>query len=130
MLQQDKPEDFVIATGVQHSVREFVVAAAGELGMKIRWEGKGAREVGVVDATRGKKQTTSSPGKVIVRVDPRYLRPTEVETLVGDASKARAKLGWIPKTSFSDLVIEMAEADLAEAQRELANVHGRIKSLY
>ncbi|MEM5471113.1 GDP-mannose 4,6-dehydratase [Hoeflea sp. AS60] len=106
MLQQDQPEDFVIATGVQYSVRDFVLAAADALGMTIHFEGEGVNEVG-----------RDGSGKVIVSVDPRYFRPTEVETLLGDASKAKQKLGWTPQTSFADLVAEMAAADLAEAER-------------
>ena len=114
MLQQDKPEDFVIATGVQYSVREFVDAAASELGISVTWSGHGLDEVGV-----------DSGGKVIVRVDPRYFRPTEVETLLGDPSKAKAKLGWTPKTTFKELVAEMAQADLEHAQKdELMKQHG------
>jgi GDPmannose 4,6-dehydratase len=109
MLQQEKPEDFVIATGVQYSVREFVDAAAAELGLSIRWEGEGVDEKGHDAAT----------GKCIVAVDPRYFRPTEVETLLGDATKARVKLGWTPKTAFPDLVAEMARADLIEAEFDL-----------
>ena len=115
MLQQPLPDDYVIATGVQHSVRDFVNAAAGELGMRIEWSGTGVSERGV-DATLGRP---------IVRVDPRYFRPTEVETLLGDATKARAKLGWSPKTKFGDLVAEMAREDLKSAQRdELVRRHG------
>ena len=106
MLQQDEPEDFVIATGVQYSVRDFVSAAAEALGMDIRFEGKGIDEVG-----------RNADGKVVVAVDPRYFRPAEVETLLGDASRAHQKLGWRPATSFGDLVREMAEADLEEARR-------------
>ena len=106
MLQQDKPEDFVIATGVQYSVREFVDAAAKALGLQIRWEGHNETEKGYDTTT----------GKPIVAVDPRYFRPTEVETLLGDASKARAKLGWSPKTNFTELVAEMAKADLMQAE--------------
>ncbi|MBT0957762.1 GDP-mannose 4,6-dehydratase [Alphaproteobacteria bacterium KMM 3653] len=107
MLQQDTPDDFVIATGVQYSVRDFVQAAAKALDMEITFEGEGLDEVG-----------KDANGKVIVSVDPRYFRPAEVETLLGDASKAREKLGWTPPTSFEDLVAEMAEADLAEARRD------------
>jgi len=106
MLQQEEPEDFVIATGVQYSVRDFVLAAAAALDMTINFEGHGVDEVG-----------RDPSGKVIVSVDPRYFRPTEVETLLGDASKAKQKLGWTPQTSFADLVAEMAEADLKEAER-------------
>ncbi len=114
MLQQEKPEDFVIATGVQFSVRQFVDAAAEELGMKIRWEGKGVDEKGY-----------NEQGKCIVAVDPRYFRPTEVETLLGDASNARNKLGWSPKITFKELVSEMVREDLKSAERdELVKKHG------
>jgi GDPmannose 4,6-dehydratase len=114
MLQQDKPEDFVIATGVQYSVRDFINAAADELGMRIRWDGHGVDERGYDQA-----------GKCIVQVDPRYFRPTEVETLLGDASKARQKLGWTPKISFAELVTEMVREDLKSAERdELVKRHG------
>lgn len=106
MLQQDEPDDFVIATGVQYSVRDFVLAAADALDMTINFEGEGVDEVG-----------RDSSGKVIVSVDPRYFRPTEVETLLGDASKAKQALGWTPQTSFAELVAEMAESDLAEAKQ-------------
>ncbi len=113
MLQQDEPEDFVIATGVQHSVREFVDAASKELDIQIEWQGDGKGEVGTFD------------GQEIVRVDPRYYRPTEVETLLGDPSKAREKLGWTPKISFEELVAEMVSEDLKSAQRdELVKHHG------
>src|SRR5690606_13962525 len=100
MLQQTEPEDLVIATGVQHSVREFVNAAAAELGMKMRWEGSGVEEKGF-----------DQKGRCVVAVDPRYFRPAEVETLLGDSSKARQKLGWSPKTSFAELVAEMVRED-------------------
>ncbi|MBV2180186.1 MAG: GDP-mannose 4,6-dehydratase [Castellaniella sp.] len=114
MLQQEKPEDFVIATGVQHSVRDFVNAAIGELDMAITWEGQGVNEKGY-----------DAAGRVIVSVDPRYFRPTEVETLLGDASKARQKLGWVPRTSFSELVAEMVREDFLLAQRnQLIRQHG------
>ena len=107
MLQQEKAEDFVIATGVQYSVRDFVNTAAEELGIKIRWEGKGLEEKGY-DAT----------GKCIVAIDPCYFRPTEVETLVGDATKAREKLGWVPKITFKELVVEMVREDFNSAKRD------------
>ena len=114
MLQQEKPEDFVIATGVQYSVRDFVNAAAKELEMPIRWEGQGVEEKGY-----------DTGGKVIVAVDPRYFRPTEVETLLGDATKAKTKLGWTPQTSFNALVAEMVREDLKSAERdELIKKHG------
>ena len=107
MLQQETPEDFVIATGVQFSVRDFVNAAAKELGMKINWEGSGVEEKGSNEA-----------GKCIVAVDPRYFRPTEVETLLGDPSKAKAKLGWTPKITFDELVAEMVHEDLKSAEKD------------
>ena len=108
MLQQSVPEDFVIATGVQHSVREFVVLAASALGMDIQWEGKGVQEQGIDSYT----------GRVLVRIDPRYFRPAEVDTLLGDPSKARQKLGWVPKVSFAELVHEMSVHDLRLAENE------------
>ena len=115
MLQQDKAEDFVIATGEQHSVREFVELAAKEAGIQIRWDGEGIEEKGYDIATN----------KCIVAVDPRYFRPAEVETLLGDPSKAKEKLGWVPQTSFQELVSEMMREDLKEAQRdELVKQHG------
>ncbi len=114
MLQQDQPEDFVVATGVQYSVRDFVDAAARELDIKIRWEGQGVGEKGY-----------DEQGECIVAVDPRYFRPTEVETLLGDASKAKQKLGWTPRTSFDELVTEMVREDLRAAERdELVKRHG------
>lgn len=120
MLQQDKPEDFVIASGVQYSVRDFVNAAGNELGIHIRWEGTGIDEKGFDDA-----------GNCIVSVDPRYFRPTEVETLLGDASKANSKLGWQPKTSFDKLVKEMVIEDLKIAERdELVKQHGYYTNTY
>ncbi|UUZ71764.1 GDP-mannose 4,6-dehydratase [Polaromonas sp. P1(28)-8] len=114
MLQQEQPEDFVIASGVQYSVRDFVSIAAKELGIAVRWEGEGLGEKGYDDT-----------GKCIVSVDPRYFRPTEVETLLGDPSKAKAKLGWEPKISFGELVKEMVREDLKSAERdELVKRHG------
>jgi GDPmannose 4,6-dehydratase len=114
MLQQDKPEDFVIATGVQYSVRDFVNAAAKELGISITWQGRGVEETG-----------TDQDGKVIIKVDTRYFRPTEVETLLGDPTKAKEKLGWSPKTTFEELVSEMVREDLKSAERdELVKKHG------
>jgi GDPmannose 4,6-dehydratase len=107
MLQQAQPEDFVIATGEQHSVREFVALAASRLGIRIEWQGSGVEEQGF-----------DQHGRCIVRVDPRYFRPTEVETLLGDPSKAKAKLGWQPTTSFESLVFEMVDEDLKIAERD------------
>jgi GDPmannose 4,6-dehydratase len=108
MLQQEQPEDFVIATGVQHSVREFVEIAAAELGMSIAWQGTGVDEVGI----------EQKRGKVVVRIDPRYFRPAEVETLLGDPSKAKEKLGWEPKITFAEMVQEMVLEDLKIAERD------------
>jgi GDPmannose 4,6-dehydratase len=117
MLQQNKPEDFVIATGVQFSVRQFVERAAAELGVTLAFEGEGEQEIGTVAAVTG-KQAKVKVGDVIVRVDPRYYRPTEVETLLGDPSKAKAKLGWVPTTTFEELVKEMVEADYMAARKD------------
>ncbi|HPT49617.1 MAG TPA: GDP-mannose 4,6-dehydratase [Accumulibacter sp.] len=117
MLQQDKAEDFVIATGVQYSVRQFVQFAAEELGIKIRFEGEGEQEVGVVEAVTN-PDVKAKVGEVVVRVDPRYFRPTEVETLLGDPTKAREKLGWTPQTSLQELVKEMVQADYTSAKRD------------
>ena len=117
MLQQEVADDFVIATGVQYSVRQFVEFAAQELGIRIRFEGEGIDEVGIIESVTGEK-TKATVGSVIVRVDPRYFRPTEVETLLGDPTKAREKLGWTPQTSLQELVREMVEADFAAAKRD------------
>ncbi|MFC1827382.1 GDP-mannose 4,6-dehydratase [Thermodesulfobacteriota bacterium] len=139
MLQQDKPDDFVIASGVQHSVREFVEQAAGELGIMLRWEGEGVDEIGIVDSYEDRQSITASnddkadrlkikapeEGDVIIRVDPRYFRPTEVESLLGDPSKAKNELGWEPKISFEELVKEMVLSDMEAAKRDkLVEKHG------
>ena len=127
MLQQAAPEDFVIATGVQYSVRDFVNAAVGELGIGLRWEGEGVNEIGIVENLEQFKigDSTLKVGDVVVKVDPRYFRPTEVETLLGDPTKAKEKLGWVPQTSFESLVSEMVLSDLDEAKRdELCRRHG------
>lgn len=108
MLQQDEPEDYVIATGRQESVRYFVELTVQKLGTNISWEGSGLDEVGIREDN----------GEVIVRIDPRYFRPTEVETLLGDPTKAREELGWTPTTSLEDLVSEMVESDLLSAKNE------------
>ena len=148
MLQQAQPEDFVIATGEQHSVREFIELTARQVGVNIAWEGEGVNEVGKVASfnketvvallskqMQGEPSATKDafieqtlrtiivnprlkPGNIIVRIDPRYFRPTEVETLLGDAAKARTKLGWAPKTTFTELVAEMVEEDFAAARRD------------
>jgi len=128
MLQQNDPEDFVIATGKQYTVRQMVDTAAAELGVKLRWQGQGADEVGIIDsvaAGQGARETALEPGKTVVKIDPRYFRPAEVETLLGDPSKAKEKLGWEPKVSFEELVSEMVRVDLDAAQRdELVKEHG------
>ncbi len=108
MLQQDKPEDFVIATGIQYSVKELIEIATKKLNIAIRWEGKGADEKGIDDKT----------GQVIVAVDPQYYRPTEVHELLGDAGKARKKLGWRPEITFEEMITEMIESDMQEAQKD------------
>jgi GDPmannose 4,6-dehydratase len=117
MLQQDHPEDFVIASGVQYSVRQFVEFAGRELGISLRFEGQGVDELGVVTEVSGDK-AKCKVGDVIVRVDPRYFRPTEVDTLLGDPTKAREKLGWTPTTTFPELVAEMMQADYTSARRD------------
>jgi GDPmannose 4,6-dehydratase len=117
MLQQQQPEDFVIATGVQVSVRDFVELAARELGITVRFEGHGVNEVGIVEKVEGEAKQCK-PGDVIVKVDPRYFRPTEVETLLGDPTKAREKLGWTPETTLQELVREMVLADFTSAKRD------------
>jgi GDPmannose 4,6-dehydratase len=114
MLQQDQPQDYVIATGLQYSVREFIERAAEPLGIRLRWTGEGVDEQGI-----------DTEGRVIVAVDPRYFRPAEVDTLLGDASKARRELGWKPRISFAELVSEMVTEDLKEAERDaLVHKHG------
>ncbi len=117
MLQQDQAEDFVIATGVQFSVRQFVEKAAAELGITITFEGEGEKEFGYVSAVTGDK-AKCKVGDVIVKVDPRYYRPTEVETLLGDPTKAKDKLGWTPRTTFDELVKEMIESDYTAARKD------------
>jgi GDPmannose 4,6-dehydratase len=118
ILQQERPVDYVIATGYQYSVRDFVVRAGEHLGMKIEWRGTGLGECGVDAAS----------GRTLVRIDPRYFRPTEVETLLGDASKAKNELGWTPRTSFEELVREMVESDLRIAQRDAHVVRGGFRA--
>jgi len=113
MLQQEQPEDFVIATGVQYSVRQFIEKTATALGMQLRWEGKGVDEVGYWD------------NKPVIKIDPRYFRPTEVETLLGDPTKAKQKLGWVPEITLDEMVQEMVATDLDEAKKHaLLKQHG------
>ncbi len=125
MLQQDEPEDFVIATGVQHSVRDFVRMAAAELGLTLRFEGSGVDEKGVVEAIEGDRAPALRVGDVVVAVDRRYFRPAEVETLLGDPTKARERLGWVPEISVQEMIAEMVEHDLHDARRHaLLKQHG------
>ncbi len=124
MLQQEKPEDFVIATGVQVSVRQFVEMAAKELGIELAFEGEGEQEIARITALNN-ADLKCKVGDIVVRVDPRYFRPTEVETLLGDPSKAKQKLGWSPTTSLQQLVSEMAQSDFISAKRDsLVKEHG------
>lgn len=117
MLQQEQPDDFVLATGVQYSVRQFIEWSAQELGIKLRFKGEGANEVAIIDSITGDKVPALKPGQTIVRVDPRYFRPTEVETLLGDPSKAKQKLGWVPEITVQEMCSEMVASDLQEAKR-------------
>ncbi|MDO9314991.1 MAG: GDP-mannose 4,6-dehydratase, partial [Burkholderiaceae bacterium] len=125
MLQQDKPEDFVIATGVQYSVRQFIDIAAQELGITLAFEGEGVDEKAVVTAVTGDKAPAVKSGDVLVQVDPRYFRPTEVETLLGDPSKAKAELTWVPQITLREMVAEMVASDLQSSQQHaLLRSHG------
>lgn len=118
MLQQEVPEDFVIATGVQYSVRQFIQWSAAELGITLRFEGSGENERAVVERVDGEDAPAVSPGQVIVAVDSRYFRPAEVETLLGDPSKAKEKLGWVPEIGLREMCAEMVKADLTVAKRD------------
>lgn len=125
MLQQEKAEDYVIATGVQYSVRQFVSFAARELGITLRFEGQGVDEKGYVESVEGDNAPGVKVGDLIVAVDPRYFRPSEVETLLGDPTKAKNKLGWVPETSLQEMVVEMVRSDLAESKKHaLLKSHG------
>jgi GDPmannose 4,6-dehydratase len=117
MLQQKAPEDFVIATGVQYSVREFIQVAAKELGITLRFDGSGIDARGIVTAVAGNKAPAVRVGDQLVGVDPHYFRPTEVETLLGDPTRAKERLGWVPETSLEEMVKEMMAADLEIAKR-------------
>ena len=117
MLQQEKPEDFVIATGIQYSVRQFIEMSALELGISLRWEGQGIEEKGYVDSITGDKAPNLQVGQNIVAIDPRYFRPAEVETLLGDPSYAKAKLGWTPKITLQEMIGEMVAFDLQKARQ-------------
>jgi len=125
MLQQELARDYVIATGVQYSVRQFIEMAASELGITLAFEGQGAHERAVVQAAAGDKAPAVKPGDVIVQVDPRYFRPAEVETLLGDARRARSDLGWIPEITLAQMIKEMVENDLSDSRRQaLLRRHG------
>jgi len=125
MLQQDQAEDFVIATGVQYSVRQFIQWSAQELGVTLRFEGQGVDECAVVESIIGDKALALKVGDVIVRIDPRYFRPTEVETLLGDPTKAKEKLGWVPEITVQEMCAEMVANDLAQVrQHALLKQHG------
>lgn len=118
MLQQDHPEDFVIATGVQYSVRQFIEWSAAELGIKLRFEGHGVDEVGIIDSVVGDRAPALKPGYIIARVNPRYFRPTEVDTLLGDPSKAKSRLGWTPEITAQQMCAEMVRADIEVARKQ------------
>ena len=125
MLQQDMPEDFVIATGQQFTVREFIIRAAKELGITLKFEGSAENEKAIVVALEGDKAPALSLGQVILQIDPRYYRPTEVETLLGDPTRAKEKLGWVPKITINEMIREMVENDLDQAkQHALLKKHG------
>ena len=127
MLQQPTPEDFVIATGRQHSVRDFVRWTAEELGLTLRFEGTGPEERAVVVRVDGDRAPAVKPGDVVVRVDPRYFRPAEVETLLGDPARARDRLGWVPEITARQMCAEMTAQDLLEArQQALLRAHGHV----
>jgi GDPmannose 4,6-dehydratase len=130
MLQQAQPEDFVIATGVQYSVRQFIEWTAQALGMQIRWEGTGVDEIGYAiiprpDVIAREAQQSTPPEIPIIRIDPRYFRPTEVETLLGDPTKAKERLGWVPEITAQEMCAEMVAFDLAQAKKHaLLKRHG------
>ncbi|MCP4277820.1 MAG: NAD-dependent epimerase/dehydratase family protein, partial [Gammaproteobacteria bacterium] len=125
MLQHDKPQDFVIATGKQISVRDFIIMSAQELGLTLRFEGEGINEKGIIDSIEGNKAPVLKVGDVIISVDPRYFRPTEVETLLGDPAKAKRELGWVPEITVQEMCAEMVATDLHDAQRHaLLKQHG------
>jgi GDPmannose 4,6-dehydratase len=125
MMQQEQAEDFVIATGLQYSVREFIQWTATELGVTLRFEGQGLDERGIVVQVQGDKAPALKPGDTVVRVDPRYFRPAEVDTLLGDPSRAKAKLGWRPEITAQEMCAEMVAQDLHIAQRyALLKKHG------
>lgn len=117
MLQQDKPEDFVIATGVQFTVREFITRSAKQLGITLRFEGAAENEKAIIIKIEGDKAPALKVGDVIVKIDPRYYRPTEVENLLGDPTKAKEKLGWVPVITLDQMIEEMVSSDLDQAKQ-------------
>jgi len=125
MLQQDQPEDFVIATGMQYSVRQFIEWSAAELGISLKFDGEGVNEKATVLNIEGDKAPALKVGDIVMQIDPRYFRPTEVETLLGDPTKAKEKLGWIPEITVQEMCREMVVSDLIEAKRyALLKTHG------
>ncbi len=130
MLQQDEPDDFVIATGVQYSVRDFIKWSAAAIGIELEFTGVGVKEVATVVSVKGENASAIKKGDTLVRVSPRYFRPAEVETLLGDPTKARVQLGWVPEITAQDMCLEMVKADLAEAKRiRLLRDHGHAASI-
>ena len=127
MLQQDKPEDFVIATGLQYSVRQFIEWSANQLGIKLRFKGEGINEIGIVESVNGNSAPFVNVGDVIIKVDPRYFRPAEVETLLGDPSLAKEKLGWEPEITVQEMCSEMVQEDLKIAKHHaFLKKHGHV----
>jgi GDPmannose 4,6-dehydratase len=125
MLQQDKPDDFVIATGVQYTVREFITRSAKQIGVTLKFEGTAENEKAIVASIEGDKAPALKVGDVIVQIDPRYYRQTEVETLLGDPTKAKEKLGWVPEITLDEMIVEMVTNDLDQAkQHALLSKHG------
>jgi GDPmannose 4,6-dehydratase len=125
MLQQERPEDYVIATGVQFTVREFITRSAKQLGITLKFEGIAENEKAIVAAIDGDKAPALKAGDVIMQIDPRYYRPTEVETLLGDPTKAKEKLGWVPEITLDQMIVEMVANDLEKAkQHALLEKHG------
>ena len=116
MLQQENPDDFVIATGTQYSVRTFIEWSANELGIKLRFEGSGVNEIGIIDEINGEDAPALNVGDIIVKIDPRYFRPAEVDTLLGDPTKAKDKLGWHPEITAQEMCSEMVRSDLSKAK--------------
>ena len=125
MLQQEEPEDFVISTGVQFTVREFIIRSAKQLGITLKFEGQAEKEKAIVASIEGGKAPALKVGDIIVQIDPRYYRPTEVETLLGDPTKAKEKLGWVPEITLDQMIEEMVDNDLDQAkQHALLKKHG------